>query len=630
MTFKPIWSFYLEIKGLKMKLILRVNQMLLLYVTLLLLKKIRNKIMNQNANEFPSYEDYLSLCNQHNVEEERVMSREEYENDFSVIAKQIRETKLNFIPSLPGTRKVSVNVNQAIGAFTSAIGLAATIAGKPNEFKEGISAAANATKSVFEEISKATGGTIKPEPFSDDGGQGPKGPGGAGGGGTKSNPFDVQRLNYNTKPVEIRWNTNIKPNTYSSVYLDANSVRFPLHLTCARFLFTKNDAKINRYMESFITLAYSSALQKAVSFNINTKILTSENLINSLNAIASSLQVYYWLASILSYSDGLHNRNEGMLYLRSIISAEELNDIYILQRMLINIPIPPKLMELMFYINQNFKSSSLPGSSIIKICPVNFIIQNQSNHTIKYLPKDVVGDCIEALSTPINKEIYSMFSRACPSWVNDSLFSCPPIPVHDPQFTTLFANLPYQYSCKEHNFTGPGLYDELDDKKHIINSYYLYNSYADILDGGIFGLFTGWDHTKKSWLPGLMLPAVENLGSDPAKPVFFNRFSYFADEDWNVPELFPVYGIHKVNSSRGETYVYGIEVDCESAGCQRFGTEVCLNVTSETVRESSFALIEWLLSIEDIGRNSGSNDVRGSKSSPRRRRPNKNKFKGKK
>lgn len=569
--------------------------------------------MNQNANEFPSYEDYLNLCKTHNVEEEHIMSKKEYEDDFVEIAKEVRNTGITFIPSLPGGRTTGIKVNNALNTFASAIGLASTIVGRADDIRYGIATASVSAKNVYEEISRITGGTIKVAPFSNDGGQGPRGPGGSGGGGTKANPFDIQRLNYNTKPVEIRWNTNIKPNTYSPFFLEGTVTSAPLHISCARFQFSKNDVKINRFMDTFITLAYQTALQKAVSFSINTRVLTSENIINSLNAIASSLQVYYWLASVISYADGPHNKNEGMLHLRNLISTDELNDIYILQRILINIPIPPRLMELMFYLNQNYSSSSLPGSAMIKICPVNFIQVPIGKDAVlnRWIPKDVVSDCIDLLSSTTNREIFSIFARACPSWVNNSLFSSPSNPVHDPQFTTLFANLPFQYTCGKTgaNYTGPTIYDQTNIQKQIVSSYYLYNSYVDILDGGIFGLFTGWDHAQINWLPGLMMPACEHVST---LKLTFTRFSYFSDLDGRAADLYAVYDLGRVGSSRGETYVSGLEIDCDARGAQRFGTEVCLGVTSETVRESAFALIEWLLCIDDIGKNSsGTSNFKG-------------------
>lgn len=562
-----------------------------------------------NKEIYPNYEVYCTIFNDLR-EHPDFMSEDEY-NQFSDIALHIHNG-LDFVPLRPGNllppTKVANNVNRLRDIILNN-GLNFNNL-NPDQLLQNVGTAAFSilAKQGLETLSKMTSGDIKVNPFSMTGAQEPKGPSGAGGGGTLMNPFDAKRINYASKPVELTWSTPIVPNTYGPYFLETTYTEAPLHITCCNFWIQTGDKEINRFIDQFITLAYQNAVQASVSFSINLLVLTPEKIIQSINAVAQALQVYYSYMSIISYVDNPNNRNEGLLRLRQLLSANDLSDLYIMQRILLQTPIPPKLMELMFYISQNFQSSSLPGSAIIRISPVPFVANSEDidNIDTTFLPRDgMVNEAIEALTSNNVRDVLNILSRACPSWINEKLFTCPDVAIHDSQFSTLFANLPFVYRghANDKNTTyfgqpGPVPQNYLD--VDLVGTY-KYNSYVDILDGGIFGLFTGYSMSENEWLPGLIQPAYMN---DNKLINHRNRFSYTTETFGAlISRAFrnQCDKIFNAGSSRGETYIIS-EGHNVAAPYQRFGTETCLNVRPETVRQASFALLEWLLCIDDIGR----------------------------
>lgn len=406
-------------------------------------------------------------------------------------------------------------------------------------------------------------------------------------------------LDYNAPPIEVNLDTGITPNTYSPLYHKSTySYSSPLHLTYAKFQIpTDLNTDVAVYFNSIISYLFTNSVQNAVSYSVNTSLLATTTLTGMLGALCNAIQVYYWYDSILMYTNNPLNKNEGMLALRQQISATDVNALSNLRRVLAGTPVPPNLFNLIYYLMQTYQTSDLPGSSLIKICP----IPNSTSN--KYPDSSIIQTTLSSLLS--YEDSFSLLSRACPEWVLGELPGSSVIPLHDEQFTTIWINLPYYHYKKAsgvqtYSFVGPAVVNTTQSSP--------YNSYSNTLDGAAYALFGLWNSTNSKWYPSFIIPITNNYQaySDANNYTLTNRMSYYvSDSNGSNPGLYDAYGSRELCLMRDETWQICSEFVTQSPqAALNFGSQICLNVSASTVSDTALKLSDWLITFNKIGRHS--------------------------
>jgi hypothetical protein len=143
---------------------------------------------------------------------------------------------------------------------------------------------------------------------------------------------------------------------------------------------------------------------------------------------------------------------------------------------------------------------------------------------------------------------------------------------------TLFANLP---------FVGGLGYPRVSSTATPL----VYNTYADSLDGLVLACTGAFDTGNSRWIPSLMIPIVNNCsnGQQPVSRLSYSNLSGTAGMQWSGE-------FTRLSYSRGETYT---NVGSTCHAFDKFGTERCLFVTPESIREVAYLAMEKLVGLDE-------------------------------
>lgn len=387
-------------------------------------------------------------------------------------------------------------------------------------------------------------------------------------------------LDYSATPIELNLNTGIVANAYADIYHDATADSSPLHITNVGVTIP-GSGELWNYFEVVLSFQFINAIQGAVSFSVNASLFTAANLRDTFNSLLNALQVYYFYDSILVYTSNPLNRNEGMLALREQISAEDLNNLSNLRKILLGTPIPPNMRTFCAYLYQTFSSSSLPGSGLIKVSPFAWTLSGGS----LVLPTDNIFNAISALNT--YRDTFALISRACPNWILPSIPSSNAIPVHDLQFSTIWANLPYLAQSGTVD-RYPSATNQLEDV--------VYNSYTNNLDGAAYSLSSIYNEEISDYMPSLVTVYPTTYEASPVKSTTRLSFVLYDGDAVFKESIFS----RDVACSRGETYT--VVTGADATAYRSFGTEGLLGVNGLAVTQTSYKTLEWMLNIDSIPR----------------------------
>lgn len=399
--------------------------------------------------------------------------------------------------------------------------------------------------------------------------------------GDKSSHSSGYALSGSPNPLKVKLDTGITPNAWTSDSMDTEvDLCSPLHVTSARLQIPLTDP-INLYFKSTLTFALQARAQEAVGFrlDINT-IFTADNIFKYMNDVLYALQVYFYYKSITTYYSYFPNKNEGMMYLRSLITPQILDDLSTLERRLQDTPVPPRLLEMTRYLSMNYMSGNTASASLLKLVP---------NNTPTCIRGADLTDAINGLrgtTNTMNNEIGALLRRAVGSWSPRVLYDIPLEPVYDPNFMTLFANLPYI----DYNVSTARLVPTVLSTSDPI----VYCSYTDSLDGAITAMLSAAIGT--AWSPGFLSPIATLL--TPTATNSPTRRSYYTTDGINkgffVSELFPI-----LQRSRPQTYVYR-EDRTTIMTCHLSGTDLVKGVSINSVADTSKKLLDYLMSLDTI------------------------------
>lgn len=380
--------------------------------------------------------------------------------------------------------------------------------------------------------------------------------------------------------------TNIRPNCYVPLYKSASTAyTSPLHFTGISIKIPQNSYYLASFFNNVLSYAFTNQVQASVSFSVNTSLLTGSNLSAAMNAIIYALQVYYYFDSIEMYYSNPQQRNDGVSWLRAQMTPTDYNNLYILRRTLLSTPIPPRLLQVIFYLSQTFQSSSMADAPLIKFIPVGITSSGYASTT-------------EITTAYTNLQsyqaTYALISRAAPHWLVSGLPHSEIAPICDPQFHTMWCNSPYYVSN-----TGTPTISQLGPSASTNDGTVAYNSFTNTLDGGIYAFMGILNSTDTIWSPSLSTPFSSTVGNWTT-----NRWSY------DGTKMVPSASNQIFVMQRNETYsIWPSFTAPISFGpvvtTHQFGTERVYGVTGNTVTQSSYEMLEFMLSLDTFKVKSG-------------------------
>lgn len=390
-------------------------------------------------------------------------------------------------------------------------------------------------------------------------------------------------LTYDAKPIELRLNTGIKPKTYTSIYEDAVDLfSSPLHMTLVRFAIPSNpmDQTIDIYFNKVISFIFTNALQQASPFSVDTtNVFTVAKLRVALNSIIDALCTYFFFNSVVTYTQNSQNRNEGMLGMRESLTATDLNNMLNLKRILMGCPIPPNFISFFFYLNQTFQLRDVPGSPLHKICPV---LWKDDVNTPDPTQLVVVADNLQSAD---NKAIFSQLSRIVPNWLGQKIPDIAWAPIYDPNFNTIWANLPGYY------YNGTTYYRTPDTSSTSPNFKYV--SFTNDLDGAAYCLTSSYNTTNTKWEPTFCTVHTKLYNTNNKT----NRVYWSYGGTWSDACTSLVHTLQRSETYQINTNFVGTKVSVHLPGSQ-----ICQQVNYNTISETTLRLLDYLMSMETIGR----------------------------
>lgn len=406
-------------------------------------------------------------------------------------------------------------------------------------------------------------------------------------------------------PRHVALDSGITPQTYSNDWMVPEEGKCTtMHLSASIFQIPSSASqKLFDYFNSVISFDIQVKAQAAVSFNLNVNTdLSAANILTAFNSLAKALQIYFFYQGIVSYQDCPSNNNEGMNYLRRLITPQMLEDLAVLERRLLDTPVPPHLYEIIRYLSAVYSSGESQGSPLLKICPHALVAGS-------IVDTSAISGAMTLLTNPTNNIVFTLLRRAVPYWTPTSLNPAPIETLYDPNFLTLFANLPYTY------------YDTAIRRvpsAALSSDTISYNSYTNRLDGVIYGLNSIYDTTNSVWAPGLMTPPAGNGTSTTEN----SRRSYYAISGTST--FYIVKDSPYLVKSRQETYYN--DSTTTTAQCHLHGAEKCLNVNMDSIRQTAQKTLDFLMSAPSIlpkantgfNKNSSMNKSSGSRNSRNR------------
>lgn len=345
-----------------------------------------------------------------------------------------------------------------------------------------------------------------------------------------------------------------------------------------------SNQRAKQFFDNVLVSVLRNKLQTAVSFNIdaNGTLFTASNIRTYFNNILDALNYYNFVYSVIAYCDQHDARNDGMRWLRSQLKADDINNAINLKTLLAGLPIPPNMVELSMYLHQTFVGSELPGSSIIKVCPFSLNTDGTMNFT-------AMATALNNLNSDNTRAIANVLAKAVPSWIIgiDNFLSPSEEPIYCDNFKTIFSNIPLQIYSGSTLYRQPVVSSQSEEVKYV--------SWTNNLDGVAYSLFSIYDTTSgnNEWSPSLFQP-IAYVKSDGT---YTNRISWY-----NVGGIwFDAYDGVSMAIQRNETYgankyVTGITWVNTPLGSQR-----CESVSINSITESCYNALTWLLSMDSIG-----------------------------
>lgn len=438
------------------------------------------------------------------------------------------------------------------------------------------------------------------------GGDGGSNSGSGGNSSSGSNNPNNLLGDYAVNPLKMDFKPGIKNRSYTSVLNDPTPYYATTHLTGYKVQIP-DDNESNFYFNNVLVPWLQQAAQSAVGFRVDFSILTAANIKQYLNDVLNALNIVYFYTSVLSYAAIPSNRDMGMLNLRSMISASDIDYLLQLKQLLGGLPIPPNLNTLAFFMNQTFADAE-DGDGIFKFVPIPF--KSSTTDTVTAFADNSfhIVSAIGTLNSSNNRQVASILIRVSPSWINPIIYDPASVPVFSKTALTVFANCYHRYFSGSANFLGPILPDQI--------STWAFLSFDSNLDGAALALSSAKLSSPDQNMPSIGTAVSTNHVISGAN-LFSNRYSYVSSGGnlvWRVSNanIESAFGRQERSRAYLATNYYA----------KLPGSFRLTNLNVNTVNESAKDLLSWMCSINMIQKQQKSGGwSKGKSKNPKKDKP---------
>jgi len=438
---------------------------------------------------------------------------------------------------------------------------------------------------------------------------GPPPPGGGGGNSIYDTPHGGRPLNVQAagaNPIEVKFNTDIKPRTYGDIQLSDDNATKKYPLIVSRQQLNTKYLRTNSYIEKFV---YSLVQKLNNVAQLRVNFATSfeyDEMITYFTKVCDSVNAFYGIYSIIQFTQDYNNRNDAMEHLRMYISAEDLNLLDTFTRQVRQTPMPPRLAQMFYMLNANYRYTDMPKAPIIKFTSADL----DENGKLKFDLSAHIGRLNEIRSTT-NKLI-----RTIPNWYGYDLPMYGPETYHSRNFNTIWVNS--GHVARKDDSSNWGYFPLFDNTEaYYLTKDHYYLSNTNELDGLTTCFFSVYDKTFSEssttyngshYITGLFRPA-------PFTKLNNNRAGYDTTGDSNFVAL---------SETNDSLFTYEYAPIAKKGQWGDFGVDKeqihGLSITS--LRENTKEMFEWLFDIGSIpGRDTKSTNKTDSTS--KRKRPRK-------
>lgn len=212
----------------------------------------------------------------------------------------------------------------------------------------------------------------------------------------------------------------------------------PLFIQCGEFMSTldiQKDSTLANLLNVDLFYKYLVIVQSEVNFGLSRN-FTQDNFYMYISTLSEAIQLYYMIDSILAYTSHTPNNNLAMTRLRMAITPEISNSHTKLREILESTPIPPRLLEYIRYMYQNYSFNNVEGSSIIRLSFKDSLCTSEYDGGLGINEStyfSIINRLID-LAT-----VSSIINKIRPSWKTRMLPSSYEA-LYDPQFSTFWHN----------------------------------------------------------------------------------------------------------------------------------------------------------------------------------------------
>lgn len=152
----------------------------------------------------------------------------------------------------------------------------------------------------------------------------------------------------------------------------------PLYLmNGSLFNFSDTNSFLNLEFEN-VLYKYQFALQSKSQYDIERNV-NKTKFIAYIKCLVESLELYFFLKSVIQYTDEAIRGNRGLIYIRERIKSEDIDDLNTLKNLLQSMYVNPNLVNFIKFMHGNYSSNTSKFSPIIKLCPSNLFLDDINN-----------------------------------------------------------------------------------------------------------------------------------------------------------------------------------------------------------------------------------------------------------
>lgn len=359
----------------------------------------------------------------------------------------------------------------------------------------------------------------------------------------------------NIKPnaVEVQYEPSIPHTLFTNYYRTTLPKDSNLYILQTTLKLPQGDPEVQNYIQNVLIPDLQTRANIAVNFNVNaTTVFTFNKILTYMDTVMKAMSVYYSYANILAYCSETTNNNSGMYALRNMITPTDIQSLYLLSERLNNIPIPPRLRELCYWLSNVYKATKdTPNTPILFNTPLRLIgsldnvdaegygYQSQIQSVIPQLISDLNPTATS--SAGFDGNMINMLAKVCPGWLGTPMGSSPGIPLFDNNFLDFWSNSPCAISTADSVNSETEVPNLSDDRSTPID----YVAFSNELSGMSQALFSARIYGTVNKWSGLVLPDTSitrnSFGGVPYGGTS-NRMVFASTSSKPDGEFYPYYG----------------------------------------------------------------------------------------